>query len=173
MPVTILVNASGRGDNGLYLSSGFETHEKHILEHLLVTMAMSKLCIESMYKQRWGRIINISSSSVSHMLPGKCGYTAAMAGVEGFTRNLALEVAHRGVTVNCLAPGYINTDMTKDYLKELDEKGKPAVKVIPAGYVGHPDDVAFSVEFLCSEKARYITGAVLPIDGGMTLGRII
>lgn len=117
-----------------------------------------------MMRQRWGRIISISSIVGIAGNAGQANYAAAKAGIIGFTRATAKEVASRNITVNAIAPGFIDTEMTQ----RLSEKEKTALKErIPAGYLGSPVDVAETVAFFASEEAKYITGQVLSIDGGM------
>jgi 3-oxoacyl-[acyl-carrier protein] reductase len=120
-----------------------------------------------MMKQRWGRIINISSISGIVGNPGQINYCAAKAGIIGMTRTVAKEMASRQITVNAIAPGFIETEMTQ----KLPEKYKDeCIKHIPLGYFGNPRDVAEAVAFLASEEARYITGQFLCVDGGLVSG---
>jgi 3-oxoacyl-[acyl-carrier protein] reductase len=117
-----------------------------------------------MLKQRWGRIVSIASIVGIHGNAGQANYAAAKAGVIAFTKSVAKEVASRGITANAIAPGYIDTNMTQS----LDEKqSQELLKRVPTGYAGTPRDVAEAVAFLASEEARYITGQVLGVDGGM------
>jgi len=124
------------------------------------------LVLRHMVKQRWGRIISIASivGVVGNL--GQANYASAKAGIIGFTRTVAKEVASRGITANAIAPGFIDTDMTQ----RLEEDWKQELKRrIPLGYFGSPGDVAEAVAFLASEEARYITGQVLNVDGGMAI----
>jgi len=117
-----------------------------------------------MVKQRWGRIINITSIVGIVGNAGQANYASAKAGIIGFTRSIAREVASRGITANAIAPGFIDTKMTQ----QLEESQKQELqRRIPLGYLGTPRDVAEAVAFLASEEARYITGQVLGVDGGM------
>jgi 3-oxoacyl-[acyl-carrier protein] reductase len=164
----VLVNSAGRVADELYLRSDFDRHAQLVREHLLVTMALCHLLLESMYRAREGRIVNVSSIAARYSKPGQCGYIAAKAGVEGFTRALAMEVAHRGVTVNAVAPGLVDTPMTAELL--AGDEGRERIRRIPARAVGRAKDVAAAVRFLCSDEARYVTGTVLTVDGGRSLG---
>jgi 3-oxoacyl-[acyl-carrier protein] reductase len=166
----VVVNLAGGIYDKLFLGSDFACHQLLLNEHLTVTMALCHLFIRDMYKARFGRIVNISSVSASHSRRGQCSYSAAKAAIEGFTRTLALEVAHRGITVNVVAPGLIQTDLTTPLITDLLEKNGNLDHRIPVGEVGQPDDIGFLVRFLCSRQARYITGAVHTVDGGWSLG---
>jgi 3-oxoacyl-[acyl-carrier protein] reductase len=117
-----------------------------------------------MIKQRWGRIVSIASIAGVVGNQGQANYASAKAGIIGFTRTIAKEVASRGITANAIAPGVIDTDMTRQLHEEQREELK---RHVPLGYLGAPRDVAEAVAFLASEEARYITGQVLNVDGGM------
>lgn len=169
----ILVNSHGRIQDGIFMSTDFAQHESVVAEMLVTTMAMCHLTLKNMYGSRWGRIINLSSISAFYAKRGQSNYAAAKSGILGFTQTLALEVAHRGVTVNAISPGLIDTPMTQNILSMIEkaEGGANELKRrIPAGYAGEPQDVGKLVAFLCSDDARYITGANLVIDGGRSLG---
>mgnify|MGYP000569074449 CR=1 FL=1 len=167
----ILVNSAGCIRDGLFMSTDFTQHEKVVCEHLIISMALCHLTVESMYRNKFGRIVNLSSISAVYAKRGQTAYAAAKAGIIGFTKTLALEVAHRGVTVNALAPGLIDTPMTSAIVARLNQMPiKETRKRIPAGFVGEPEDVASLISFLCSHEARYITGALITIDGGRSLG---
>ncbi|MFZ4402699.1 MAG: SDR family oxidoreductase [Pseudobdellovibrionaceae bacterium] len=171
-PASVLVNSAGQLRDGLFLDSDFSQHEKLIQEHLLVSMAFCHSVIKGMYKNKFGRIINISSISSFFSKRGQSNYAAAKAGLEAFTRTLALEVAHRGVTVNAIAPGLFETPMTQDFVQKLEESGNSIRKRIPVGRLGDPQEIGHLVSFLCSQQASYITGVTIPIDGGRSLGDV-
>jgi len=167
---SVLVNSAGCLCDDLFLGSDFSGQERLIQELLIATMAVTHAMLRDMYKARFGRIINISSISARYARRGQCSYAAAKAGVEGFSRTLALEVAHRGITVNVVSPGIIRTRMTAELVTRLAESPGGIAARIPVGSVGEPEEVGLLVKFLCSDRARYITGAVHVIDGGRSLG---
>lgn len=167
-----LVLSHGRLRDGLFLMSEFADHELIINEHLVATMALVHVFLKGMYRERFGRVILLSSISARFAKRGQTNYAAAKAGLEGFARTLALEVAQRGITVNTVAPGLIETPMTEGLVKKLAEGEVDIRKRIPAGYVGAGDDVGELIAFLCSDKARYITGTTHTVDGGRSLGDV-
>ena len=132
--------------------------------NLSSTFFLTKKILKSMIKNRYGRIINISSVVGSSGNIGQSNYAASKAGVEGMSKSLALEVASRNITVNCVAPGFIDTDMTKDL---LTKNGDIIKKSIPMGRVGLTNEVANLVSFLASDQAGYITGQTIHINGGL------
>jgi 3-oxoacyl-[acyl-carrier protein] reductase len=117
-----------------------------------------------MVKARYGRIVNITSVVARSGNPGQANYAAAKAGTEGLTRSLAKELASRNITVNCVAPGFIDTDMTR---KLTDAQREALLASVPIGRLGSPDDVAFGVRYLLSDRASYVTGITLDVNGGM------
>ena len=129
--------------------------------NLTGTFRVTKLVAKGMLKQKWGRIVNISSISGMMGNPGQANYSASKSGIDGFTRSLAKELGSRNITVNSIAPGFISTDMTEDLSNE------DLVKNIPLGRMGNVEDVASLVMFLSSEDANYITGQTLVVDGGL------
>lgn len=155
----------------LFVQSNFQEMENLIGTHLMVNMALAQMVLPGMFDRKFGRIVNISSISSNYMVRGRADYATAKAGVEGFTKALALEVAHRGVTVNAVAPGFIKTNMTQHKLDESEERRLRITREIPAGFIGEPEDVAQTVKFLCSDASRFITGQVIVIDGGQSIGR--
>ncbi len=163
-PMDILVNNAGITRDNLLLRAKIEDWDQIIQTNLSSVFHLSKALIKNMSKNRWGRIISLSSVVASSGNPGQTNYAAAKAGLEGFSRSLAREMARRGITVNVVAPGYIQTDMTA----ALDEAQQQAIaETVPAGRMGLPEEVASAVGFLASEQAAYINGQVLHVNGGM------
>jgi 3-oxoacyl-[acyl-carrier protein] reductase len=162
--VDILVNNAGVTRDGLVMRMSDEDWNTVLNVDLKSAFLCTRAVLRPMLKQRWGRIVSIASIVGIAGNAGQANYAAAKAGVIAFTKSVAKEVASRGITVNAIAPGYIDTKMTQS----LDEKqSAELMKRIPIGYAGTPRDVAEAVAFLASEEARYITGQVLGVDGGM------
>ncbi len=162
--VDILVNNAGITRDQLLLRMTDEDWDRVLAVDLKGVFLCTRAVLRSMIKQRWGRIISISSIVGLVGNAGQANYASAKAGIIGFTRTIAREVASRGITANAIAPGFIDTKMTQ----QLEESQKQELmKSIPLGYLGTPRDVAEAVAFLASEEARYITGQVLNVDGGI------
>lgn len=163
----ILVNNAGVTRDNLLMRMQDEEWETVINTNLNSVFRLSRLCLRGMMKSRWGRIINITSVVGLSGNPGQCNYSAAKAGMIGFTKSLAREVASRGITVNAVAPGFIQTDMT-DAL--TDEQKTAMLDQIPLARLGNPEYIAKAVAFLASDDAAYITGETLNVNGGMYMG---
>ncbi|MDE3136475.1 MAG: 3-oxoacyl-[acyl-carrier-protein] reductase [Acidobacteriota bacterium] len=160
----ILVNNAGITRDGLSMRMKIEDWDAVLSTNLTGAYLCAQQAIPSMLRQRWGRIINISSVVAQMGNPGQVNYVAAKAGLIGLTKSLALELASRHITVNAVAPGFIETEMTQ----ALPEKAVEQLSSrIPLGRLGTPADVAGAVVFLSSEEAGYITGHVLAVNGGM------
>ena len=157
----ILINNAGITKDNLFLRMTEEDWGKVIDTNLNSVFRMTKLVVKGMLKKKWGRIINISSISGSMGNPGQTNYSASKAGVEAFSRSLAKELGSRNITVNSIAPGFIQTDMTDGLIDE------EITKKIPLQRVGSVEDVASLVNFLVSEESNYITGQTLVVDGGL------
>ena len=161
---SILVNNAGITRDNLMLRMKQQEWDAVINTNLSAVYRLSKLCLRNMIKARYGRIINITSVVALSGNPGQTNYAAAKSGMIGFTRALAQETGSRGITVNCIAPGFIDTDMTAALTAEQREK---LLGQIPLGRLGLAEDVACAVEFIASSAAGYITGETLNVNGGM------
>ncbi len=162
----ILVNNAGITRDGLIMKMSEEQFDEVIGVNLKGAFHTIKIASRQMMKQKEGRIINISSVSGVLGNAGQANYSASKAGVIGLTKSMARELASRNITVNAVAPGFIETDMTDALSDEVIEN---AAKQIPLGHLGKPEDVAQMVAFLASEEAGYITGQVICVDGGMAI----
>ena len=160
----VLVNNAGITRDNLMLRMKEDEWDSVINTNLSSVYRVTKACMRGMTKAKFGRVISISSVVGSMGNPGQANYSAAKAGLEGFSRSLASEIASRGITVNCVAPGFIETDMTK----VLPEEHKAALtEKVPASRLGQPEEIAAAVAFLASEGASYITGETIHVNGGM------
>ena len=164
--VDILVNNAGITRDGLLMKMSEEDYDAVLDTNLKGTFNCIRFVARQMIKQRGGRIINMSSVSGVLGNAGQANYSASKAGVIGLTKSAARELASRGITVNAIAPGFINTEMT-EVLSDKVKEG--AVAQIPLGKFGETEDIANAAAFLASEGARYITGQVLNVDGGMAM----
>ncbi len=160
----ILVNNAGITRDNLLMRMKSEEWDEVISTNLSSLYRVCKVALKGMTKARWGRIINISSVVASSGNPGQTNYAASKAAIEGFSRSLAREIGSRGITVNCIAPGFIDTDMTR----ALQEKQiETLMSQIPLARFGKPEEIAAAVGFLASDSGAYITGETLHINGGM------
>ncbi len=162
----ILVNNAGLTRDGLLMRMKDEDWLKVLEVNLTSAFRLSREAIRSMMKQRWGRIINMTSVVGVAGNPGQANYVASKAGLIGFSKALAQEVATRGITVNCVAPGFIASAMTDVLNDKVKEK---ILSSIPQAVMGTPEDIAAGVAYLASNEARYITGQTLHINGGMVM----
>ena len=164
--IDIVVNNAGITKDNLFLRMKDEEWDDVINVNLSATFAVCRGALKGMMRRRYGRIINMSSISGVVGNPGQGNYSASKAGMIGMSKAMAREIAPRGITVNCIAPGFIATPMTDS----LNEKQKTAItQMIPAGTLGQPEDIANAVLFLASDEAGYITGQTLNINGGMAM----
>jgi 3-oxoacyl-[acyl-carrier protein] reductase len=164
---TILVNNAGITRDNLLMRMKDDEWDSILNTNLTSVYRLSKACLRSMMKARKGRIISIGSVVGSTGNAGQTNYAAAKAGMIGFTKSMAREVGSRGITVNAIAPGFIDTDMTRELSEELHKK---MLSDIPLGRLGAPKEIANAVVFLASSAADYITGETLHVNGGMYMG---
>ena len=163
----VLVNSAGVIRDGLFVRMTDDDWNKVIETNLHGVFRFCRVAAELMFRQRSGRIINISSVAATHVNAGQANYAASKGAINSFTRALARELAGRGITVNAIAPGFIETDMS-EAVRNL--AGDNVKKLIPAKRYGQPDDIAGAAVFLAGPAAAYITGQVLTVDGGLSLG---
>jgi 3-oxoacyl-[acyl-carrier protein] reductase len=165
-PVEILVNNAGITRDDLILRMGIDAWDDVIETNLRSVYLATKAALRSMLRARWGRIISISSVSGIAGNPGQANYAASKAGIIGFTKSVAREVGSRGITVNAVAPGFIETDMTEALGEEITSA---VAERIALGRLGQPEEVAAAVGYLSSDEAAYVTGHTLVVDGGIAL----
>ena len=165
----ILINCAGIFPNQPFDEMTFADWRRVLAINLDSVFLMSAAFVPGMKQRRWGRIVNMASSTLGSVVSGFAHYMASKAGIVGITRALASELGPFGITVNAIAPGFIDTPMTQT----LPAERKQALLAnIPLGYLGTPRDIAETVAFLASEEARYITGQVITVDGGISLGKL-
>jgi 3-oxoacyl-[acyl-carrier protein] reductase len=164
--IDILINNAGITKDNVFLRMQKEQWDEVINVNLNSNFLLTKLVIKGMIKKKWGRIVNITSVVAKMGNAGQANYVASKSAIEGFSRTLAQEVASRNITINCVAPGFVNTDI----LSTIEpEKLKDMTKNIPVGRIGTPEDVSNAVFFLSSEESSYITGQVIHVNGGLTM----
>ena len=164
--INILINNAGITKDNLFLRMKKEDWREVLNVNLFSVFNLTQLVLKDMVKSKWGRIINISSGAAKIGNPGQANYVASKSALEGMTRTLANEVASRGITVNCIAPGFIKTNIINSINKDRLET---MVSKIPMGRIGESSDIASAAFFLSSEESSYITGQVLHINGGLTM----
>ena len=164
--IDILINNAGVTRDGLMVRIKDEDWEAVMNVNLMAGFRLSRALLRGMMKRRWGRVIGISSIVGATGNPGQANYAAAKAGMIGFTKSLAQEVANRGITANIVAPGFIKTAMTSALDDAQHEK---LLAAVPVGRLGTPDDIAASVVYLASGEAAYLTGATIHVNGGMAM----
>ena len=168
-PTDVLVNSAGIIHDDLFVRLEPDDWNKVIQTNLGGTYNFCHAVAFGMMRRRAGRIINISSVAAEHVNPGQCNYAASKGAINSFTRALAVELAKRGVTVNAIAPGFIETDMSAAVRNKAGDQIK---KFIPMRRIGTPEDIARVAVFLASADSSYITGQVLTVDGGLSLGAV-
>jgi 3-oxoacyl-[acyl-carrier protein] reductase len=166
-PVALLVNNAGTTEDGLVARMSDEQWQRVIDTNLTGAFHTIRRATPKMMRARWGRIVNVSSVGGHRGGPGQANYAAAKAGLLGLTRSVARELAPRNVTCNVVAPGPIVTSMTEGL---SDEWQVAAQEAVPLGRFGQPEEVGAVVAFLCSDRAGYVTGALVPVDGGLGMG---
>ena len=163
----ILINNAGITQDNILMRMKDDEWNNVIDTNLNALFRLTKACVRGMTKARWGRVVNVTSVVGSMGNPGQSNYAATKAGAEGMARSLAKELGSRSITVNCVAPGFIDTDMTK----ALDEAQRQALAAqIPLSRLGEPADIAAVVAFLVSDAAQYITGETIHVNGGLYMG---
>ncbi len=165
-PIDILVNNAGITKDNLFMRMKDDEWDQVLAVNLTAAFRLSRAVLRGMMKKRWGRIIQITSVVGATGNPGQGNYAAAKAGLVGMSKSLAAEVASRNITVNAVAPGFIQTAMT-DVL--TDEQKKMISDKIPAGRMGSPEEIAAAVVYLASQEAAYVTGETLQVNGGMAM----
>lgn len=166
-PVEVLVANAGINRDGLLVRMSEDDFSTVIETNLTATWRLAKRTIPKMMKARWGRIVVVSSVGAYLGAPGQSNYAASKAGLIGLTRSIAREYGPRGITANVVAPGPIDTDM----LTSMPQDKRDALSSqVAVGRIGTPDEVAAAVQFLASERAAFVTGAVVPVDGGLGMG---
>lgn len=168
--IDILVNNAGINFKKDFVEVTDEEFERVIKTNLTAVFSLSREVVKKMIMQNSGSIVNISSMAAHYGLPRVIGYSASKTAIEGVTRALAVELATKGVRVNCIAPGFITTDMTAKALNSDPERKNKALSRTPMGMMGETIDIAEAAYFLASDAAKYITGSVLTVDGGNSIG---
>jgi 3-oxoacyl-[acyl-carrier protein] reductase len=164
-PITGLVNNAGMTKDGLTVKYPTDVFERTLAVNITGSFLCTRAALRGMLRARWGRIVNVSSAVALRGNPGQAAYTASKSGIAGMTRSIAREVGARGVTVNAVCPGLVDTEMVSDL---TDEQRTFMLEHTPAGRAATPEEVAWVVAFLMSDRARYVSGAVIPVDGGLT-----
>jgi len=163
--VGVLVNNAGYTKDGLAVRYQVDTWDTTIDTNLKGAFLCARRALPSMLKSRWGRVVNVASAAALRGNAGQTAYSASKAGLVGFTKSLAREVGSRGITVNVVCPGFVETRLTETTPGEIKER---YVEMTPAGRVGSPEEIAAVIVFLAGASASYVNGAVIPIDGGLT-----
>ncbi|MBE7173382.1 MAG: SDR family oxidoreductase [Williamsia sp.] len=169
-PIHVLVNNAGINMKKEFLEVTDEDFQRILLTNLSAVFALSREVTKGMVARGGGSVINISSMASQYGIPKVIAYTASKSAIEGMTRAMAVELSPKGIRVNCIAPGFIATDMSAKALNSDPERKNKALSRTPMGELGKPADIGDAAVFLASEGAKYITGVVLPVDGGNSIG---
>ena len=164
--IDILVNNAGVTDDSLFIRMNYEKWQNVIKTNLDSNFLLSSSISKLMIKKKWGRIINITSIVAHTGNLGQANYVASKSGLTGMTKSIAMELAKWNITVNCVSPGFIKTNMTENL---SEDQKNTIISKIPLGMIGSPNDVANCVEFLASDESRYITGETIHVNGGMAM----
>jgi len=168
--IDILVNNAGINMKKEFIEVSDEDFQKILLTNVAAVFSLSREVVKKMLQQGNGSIINISSMAAQYGLPKVIAYTASKSAIEGMTRAMAVELSPKGIRVNCIAPGFITTDMTAKALNDDRERKQKVMSRTPMGYMGEPSDIGDAALYLANEGAKYITGIVLRVDGGNAIG---
>jgi len=168
--IDILVNNAGINMKKEFVDVTDEEFQRIIQTNITAVFALSREVVKQMLVQGDGSIINISSMASQYGLPKVIAYTASKSAIEGMTRAMAVELSPKGIRVNCIAPGFITTDMSTKALNGDPERKQKVMSRTPMGYMGDPSDIANAALYLANGEAKYITGIVLPVDGGNSIG---
>jgi len=168
--IDILINNAGINMKKEFIEVTDEDFQKVITTNLCSVFAMSREVVKEMLKKGSGSIINISSMAAQYGLPKVIAYSASKTAIDGMTRAMAVELSPKGIRINAIAPGFIETDMTAKALNSDSERKQKAIGRTPMGYMGNPVDVANAAFYLANDEAKYVTGVVLPVDGGNSIG---
>jgi len=168
--IDILVNNAGINQKKNFTEVSDEEFEQVIQTNLTSVFVLSREVVKGMLKNKSGVIINISSMAAQYGIPYVIAYTAAKTGIEGMTKAMAVELSPEGIRVNCVAPGFIATNMSAKALDDDPQRKQKVLSRTPMGKLGLPEDVAEAIYYLASDAAKYVTGVVLPVDGGNSIG---
>ncbi len=168
--IDILVNNAGINQKKAFTEVSDEEFHQVILTNLTSVFVLSREVAKTMLQQKNGCIINISSMAAQYGIPYVIAYTASKSGIEGMTKAMAVELSPHGIRVNCVAPGFIETNMSGKALDDDPQRKQKVLSRTPMGKLGLPEDVAEAVYYLASDAAKYLTGVVLPVDGGNSIG---
>lgn len=169
-PIDVLVNNAGINLKKDILDVTDQEFETVVQVNQTAVFALTREVARKMTGRKKGSIIMISSMAAKYGIPKVVAYTAAKSAVEGMTRSMAVDLSPRGIRVNCIAPGFIKTDMSDKALNSDPERKNKVLSRTPMGYLGKPEDVGFAAVYLASDAAKYVTGAILPVDGGNSIG---